>query len=54
MNFGVIMSIITQLLPFVFKAVETVAADKGKQPQDVVLDVINHLTPGQPNAASLS
>ena len=47
------VSIIMQVLPFVLRAVETVAADKGKKPEDVVVDVINHLTPGQPNASAL-
>jgi hypothetical protein len=53
MNFSMLFSILMQLLPTVFKAVETVSADKGKPVQDVVIDVINHLTPGQPNAPAL-
>ena len=47
------VTIIMQLLPVVLKAVETVASDKGKPVEDVVGDVINHLTPGQPNASAL-
>jgi hypothetical protein len=48
------IQIIAQLLPSLVGAVETVAADRGKPPEDVVEDVINHLTPGKPNAPALS
>jgi hypothetical protein len=37
-----------------FKAVEIVAKDKGKPIDQVVNDVIDHLTPGAPNSPALS
>jgi outer membrane receptor protein involved in Fe transport len=36
------------------QATQTVANDTGKPLQSTITDVINHLTPGQPNAPSLS
>jgi hypothetical protein len=42
-----------KLFPAIEQAILTVAADKGKPAEEVVSDVIDHLTPGKPNAASL-
>jgi hypothetical protein len=47
-------AIIIQILPAVVQAVQTVATDRGKPVDQVVGDVINHLTPGQPNAPALN
>jgi len=48
------LQVILQALPILVKAVETVAADTGKSPEQAAEDVINHLTPGKPNAPELS
>lgn len=47
-------SLLMQILPAVFGAVNTVKADTGKPWEEVAQDVINHLTAGQPNAPSLN
>jgi hypothetical protein len=47
-------SIIVEVLPAVVSALTTVARDKGKPVDQVVVDVINHLTPGAPNATALN
>jgi hypothetical protein len=46
-------SLFYQVLPVVAKAFATVQADTGKPWEQVAEDVINHLTPGQPNAPGL-
>jgi hypothetical protein len=48
------LGIINQLLPVLINAVTVVAKDKGKPVEEVVSDVINHLTPGQPNSPALN
>jgi len=53
-NFFQIANLIMQALPALFTAMNTVQADTGKPWEQVAVDVINHLTPGQPNAPSLS
>jgi hypothetical protein len=53
-SFFQIANLIMQLLPALFSALNTVQADTGKPWEQVAVDVINHLTPGQPNAPSLS
>jgi hypothetical protein len=48
---------LTPFLPIfnaVVSAVDTIAADTGKDFATVVQDVIAHLTPGQPNAPALA
>jgi hypothetical protein len=50
-------AVITPFLPLfqqVISAVDIVQQDTGKPVLDVIQDVINHLTPGQPNAPALS
>jgi hypothetical protein len=54
MPWTIILSIFTRLMPAALLAVETVSQDKGKPANEVIDDVIAHLTPGQPNAPSLS
>jgi hypothetical protein len=54
MNWTAFAGLVSQLLPVVFKAVEIVAKDKGKPANEVVKDVIDHLTPGAPNSPALS
>lgn len=54
MNFFQIAGLIGQIVPVIFSALETVQADSGKSWEQVVADVISHLTPGQPNAPALS
>ena len=46
-------SLLYQVLPIVAQAFATVKADTGKPWEEVAQDVINHLTPGQPNAPAL-
>ena len=53
MNFFSFANLIMQVLPTVFQAINTVHTDTGKPLDQVIVDVINHLTPGQPNAPSL-
>jgi len=53
MNFFAMANLIMQVMPSLFQAINTVQADTGKPWEAVVVDVINHLTPGQPNAPSL-
>ena len=47
-------AIVMQLLPLIKSAVEIVSKASGKTPEQAVQDVMNHLTPGAPNAAALS
>jgi hypothetical protein len=54
MDFMQAFQLIMQLLPVVAQAASTVQADTGKPWEQVVEDVINHLTPGKPGAPSLS
>lgn len=54
MNLSLITSLLVQVLPSVINAMMTVQQDTGKPWEQVVVDVINHNTPGQPNAPSLS
>jgi hypothetical protein len=54
MNWTAFAGILSQMLPVVFKAVEIVAKDKGKPIDQVVKDVIDHLTPGAPNSPALN
>jgi hypothetical protein len=54
MEFMQIAALIEQLMPVAFKAMATVQADTGKPWEQVLEDVIAHLTPGMPNAPSLS
>lgn len=53
-NFFQIANLIMQIMPSLFSALNTVQQDTGKPWEQVTVDVINHLTPGQPNAPSLS
>jgi hypothetical protein len=48
-----LLSLIPSLINALFGAVNTVAKDQGKTPGQAVLDVIEHLTPGMPNAPAL-
>lgn len=54
MNFIQIANLVLQILPTLFQAIGTIEKDTGKPWDQVAVDVINHLTPGQPNSASLS
>lgn len=54
MNFFQIAEMVMQVLPSVFQAIHTVQTDTGKPWDQVVVDVINHLSPGQSNSPSLS
>jgi len=52
-NFFAIANIIASIMPSLFSAMHTVQQDTGKPWDQVAVDVINHLTPGQPNAPAL-
>jgi hypothetical protein len=54
MEFMQIAALIEQLMPVAFQAMATVQADTGKPWEQVLVDVINHLTPGKPGAPSLT
>lgn len=54
MNFIQIAELVMQLVPTLFSALHTVQADSGKPWDQVLVDVLNHLTPGKPNSAALS
>lgn len=54
MNFKAFSAMILQVLPSVFEAISIVQADAGKPWEEAVSDVINHLTPGAPDAPALS
>lgn len=49
-----VITLIEQLLPSVLKAVDTVEQQTGKSTDASVQEVVNHLTPGQPNSPSLT
>lgn len=53
MNWVLIAQLMQQLLPVAIQAVEAVEKATGKTPEDATKAVIDHLTPGQPNAPSL-
>jgi spore maturation protein SpmB len=42
------------LLPFLQNALAAIQADTGGNPLAVAVDMIQHLTPGEPNAAALA
>jgi hypothetical protein len=46
-------NLIMAMLPVLQQAVKTVSEVEGKTPEAAVADVINHLTPGAPNAPAL-
>ena len=52
-SFFAFTNLLQLVLPALFSAMHTVQADTGKPWDQVAVDVINHLTPGQPNAAAL-
>jgi hypothetical protein len=54
MDFMQMAALVEQLMPVLFQAMGTVKADTGKSWEEVAIDVIKHLTPGQPGAPSLS
>lgn len=53
MNWTLAFSIFMQLMPVIKTAVETVSKATGKSPEAAVQDVINHMSPGHPNAPAL-
>ncbi len=53
MDFMIIEQLAVQLLSAALKAAATVQADTGKPWDQVLVDVVNHLTPGMPGAPSL-
>ena len=53
MNWVLIAQLIQQLLPVAVEAIGAVQKATGKTPEGAVQDVINHLTPGAPNAPAL-
>jgi hypothetical protein len=54
MNFLQIANLVMQIVPAIFGALQTVQADSGKPWEQVVADVISHLTAGKPNAPALA
>ena len=53
MNWVQIAQLIRQLLPVAIQAIGVVVQATGKTPEDAAQDVVNHLTPGAPNAPAL-
>jgi len=47
------LQLMSALWPVVLQAIQTVAKVENKTPEEAVNDVINHLTPGMPNAPAL-
>lgn len=56
MSIAEIIALLLKILPPLLQGAETVAADLGTSPGDpaVADHIASHLTPGQPNAPSLS
>lgn len=54
MDWNQIIQILEQLLPSVLQAVSSVEAATGKPTSAAVQEVVNHLTPGQPNSPTLT
>lgn len=54
MNWALVIQLVEQLLPVALKAVDTVEQATGKPTAAAVQEVVDHLTPGQPNSPALS
>ena len=54
MNWAQIIQLLEQLLPAALQAVATVQAATGKPTAEATVEVVNHLTPGQPNSPTLT
>jgi hypothetical protein len=53
MNLTTLIPLLVKILPAALQAIQFVAAESGKPFDVAVTDVVNHLTPGQPNAPAL-
>jgi hypothetical protein len=54
MNWTEVISLIESLLPSLLSAVDTVEKATGKPPHAAAQEVVDHLTPGQPNSPTLT
>jgi hypothetical protein len=54
MSWAQIIQLLEQLLPAALQAVATVEAATGKPTAAATVEVVNHLTPGQPNSPTLT
>jgi hypothetical protein len=54
MNWSLLLELLPQLLQAVAAAAQTVEQATGKTSAEATAEVINHLTPGQPNSPTLS
>jgi hypothetical protein len=54
MNWALIIELIEQLLPTALQAVQAVEEATGKSTPAAVAEVVQHLTPGQPNSPTLT
>lgn len=53
MDLATILKLITTVLPVAVHAAQTIAEERGKPIEQIIPDVINHLTKGAPNAPEL-
>jgi hypothetical protein len=54
MNWALIMQLVQALLPVALQAVQAVEKATGKPTTQAIEEVVQHLTPGEPNSPSLT
>jgi hypothetical protein len=54
MNWALAFQLFQQLLPVALEAVKAVEEATGKPTGDAITEVVQHLTPGQPNSPTLT
>jgi hypothetical protein len=54
MNWALVFQLFQELLPVALQAVKVVEEATGKPTSEAITEVVQHLTPGQPNSPTLT